>query len=276
MTKENHNEPTRGDRSGPEEHRLQGHWLLAKLGKKVLRPGGMEMTTHLISYAKPTSDDRIVEFGPGVGKTASLLLEHAPREYVGVDPNTEGTEALLKVLHDHQQARLVKASAEATGLDDSSFDLVFGEAMLTMQSDAHKLEIMREAARILAPGGRYVIHELGIHPEDIDPEIKKKIQREISVKIKVGARPLTVPEWSELLAQAGLEVDHVWTNPMQLLEPKRVIADEGILGFIRFASRVARNRAARERILGMRKIFRTHAENMNAVGIVARKPVASV
>lgn len=262
----------RGQRSGPEEQRLQGHWLLAKLGKKVLRPGGMEMTTHLIDCATPTSQDRIVEFGPGVGKTASLLLAHNPREYIGVDPNTEGTEALLKVLHDHPRARLINASAEHTTLSDASVDLVFGEAMLTMQSDAHKLEIMREAARILAPGGRYVIHELGICPDNIDPAIKKTIQREISVRIKVGARPLTVPEWTELLSQAGLEVDHVWTNAMQLLEPRRVIADEGIFGFIRFATKVVRNRAARERIMGMRNIFRTHAEHLNAVGIVARKP----
>ena len=26
----------------------QGHWVLAKLGKRVLRPGGMELTTQML------------------------------------------------------------------------------------------------------------------------------------------------------------------------------------------------------------------------------------
>ncbi len=62
--------PQRGTRSGPEETRLQGHWLLAKMGKKVLRPGGLELTNSMLSAAKPSGEDRIVEFGPGLGKTA--------------------------------------------------------------------------------------------------------------------------------------------------------------------------------------------------------------
>ena len=47
---------------------------------------------------------------------------------------------------------VVNAGAQETGLPDSSYDVVVGEAMLTMQTDKHKLEIMREAARILRPG----------------------------------------------------------------------------------------------------------------------------
>ena len=61
-----------------EEHRLQGHWLLAKMGKRVLRPGGMELTRRILEQAKPAPADRIVELGPGVGKTAELLLKIHP------------------------------------------------------------------------------------------------------------------------------------------------------------------------------------------------------
>ena len=49
--------------------------------------------------------------------------------------------------------RVVNASAQETGLPSESYDAVVGEAMLTMQTDKHKLEIMREAARLLRPGG---------------------------------------------------------------------------------------------------------------------------
>ncbi|PRC44304.1 SAM-dependent methyltransferase, partial [Mycobacterium sp. ITM-2017-0098] len=30
---------------------LPGHWLLARLGKRVLRPGGLELTTRLLAAA---------------------------------------------------------------------------------------------------------------------------------------------------------------------------------------------------------------------------------
>lgn len=78
----------RGSRSGPEEKRLQGHWLLAKMGKRVLRPGGIELTRRVVKAARPAKEDRIVEFGPGVGRTAEILLAAEPKEYVGVDPNS--------------------------------------------------------------------------------------------------------------------------------------------------------------------------------------------
>ena len=147
--------PARGSRSGPAEKRLQGHWLLAKMGKRVLRPGGIELTRRVIAEADPTSEDRIVEFGPGVGRTAEILLAVEPRQYTGVDPkNSQGAPQLLEVLKAHPQARLQTADARQTGLPDACADLVVGEALLTMQSDQDKLAIMREAFRILAPGER--------------------------------------------------------------------------------------------------------------------------
>lgn len=263
---------SRGQRSGPEEKRLQGHWLLAKMGKKVLRPGGLELTQRLISHAKPSAQDRIVEFGPGVGKTAEILLASEPDSYIGIDPNTEGEEQLLNILKDHDQAKLVHANAKDTTLSDDSCDLVVGEAMLTMHSNEEKLEIMSEAFRILAPGGRYAIHELGFQPDDVDPDVEKDVARALSRTIKVGARPLTMKNWKALLVQAGFDIEYEDKNPMQLLEPKRLIADEGLAGATRFIRNVKNNPAARERILAMRAVFRAHKENLTAVAFVARKP----
>lgn len=264
----------RGQRSGPEEQRMQGHWLLAKLGKRVLRPGGIELTNRLIARAKPAAGDRIVEFGPGVGRTASVLLEQQPAEYVAIDPNPQGTSALMKILANYPQARLECADAKATGLADASFDLVVGEAMLSMQSDADKLTIMKEAHRVLAPGGRYAIHELGIRPDDASREFVQGIAKALSRSIKVGARPLTVPLWCELLEDAGFVVEYCDTNPMHLLEPKRIISDEGVKGAAKFFFNVLRNPAARKRIMAMRQQFHKHADNLQAVAFVARKPQA--
>lgn len=264
-------DPQRGQRSGPEEKRMQGHWLLASLGKRVLRPGGIEMTEHILDRAAPSSEDRIVEFGPGVGRTAQILLAASPASYTAVDPNPQGAPALAKVLEGHDDTRVVVADAQDTGLPDGCADLVVGEAMLTMMSPDAKKKIVAEAARILAPGGRYAIHELGLYPDDIDESMKYAIHKGLSLAIKVGARPLTMSEWRELLEGAGLEVVDSHSNAMALLEPKRLIADEGLLGAARFAKNLATNKAARSRVLNMKKTFRTYADHINAVGFVARK-----
>ena len=71
---------------------MQGHWLLARLGKRVLRPGGIGLTRRLLEAAGPTSTDRVIELGPGVGRTAEILLAARPASYKGVDPSPEGRE----------------------------------------------------------------------------------------------------------------------------------------------------------------------------------------
>lgn len=265
-------EPVKGARSGPEEQRLQGHWLLAKMGKRVLRPGGMELTRRLIAQAKPSAQDRIVEFGPGVGTTAELLLKAMPKEYTGIDPNTEGTPQLMKILQEYPRTKLVAANAKETGLANESADLVVGEAMLTMQSEEEKRAIMAEAFRVLAPGGRYAIHELGFYPDDVPSEVEQDVARALSRTIKVGARPLTQKRWRELLEETGFEVTYADTNPMALLEPARLIEDEGLMGFLRFVFNVIRNPEGRKRILAMRSVFRENQDHINAVAFVAKKP----
>ncbi|MDC4232704.1 methyltransferase domain-containing protein [Actinomyces sp. B33] len=264
--------PVRGDRSGPEEERLQGHWLMARLGKRVLRPGGIELTRRLIAAAAPGEHDRIVEFGPGVGRTAEILLRSRPASYIGVDPNSEPAGDMRAVLAAHPRARLHVADAQDTGLEEASADLVVGEAMLTMHSAAEKLRIMREAHRILAPGGRYAIHELGFSPDDLPDAVVDEVSRALSRTIKVGARPLTHAQWRALLEEAGFEVVHEDSNPMRLLEPSRLIADEGPMGALRFLANVRRNPAARTRLLAMRAVFRANADHLHAVAYVAVKP----
>lgn len=67
---------------------VAGHWLLARMGKKVLRPGGKELSGWLVS-ATTVTGKRVVEFAPGLGLTATLLLDESPASYVGVDSDAD-------------------------------------------------------------------------------------------------------------------------------------------------------------------------------------------
>lgn len=248
----------------------QGHWILAKMGKKVLRPGGKELTLQLIENLNISANDDIVEFAPGLGFTASIALKNNPKSYTGVELNDEAASILKKTIKGTNQ-KIIVGNASASTLPDSSVDRVYGEAMLTMQADHRKSEIIKEASRILKEGGLYGIHELGLSPNDIDPSTKSKIQRSLAEVIKVNARPLTETEWKNLLEEEGFKVIKVFKNPMHLLEPKRVIDDEGFFRTLKILFNVMTHPKERKRILAMRKIFRRHDEEMNAIALVAQK-----
>jgi SAM-dependent methyltransferase len=235
----------------------------------VLRPGGVELTRALLARAEVTGAD-VVELAPGLGRTATEILSRHPRSYLGAEADPDAANLVRNVVAGHGEVRV--ADAAATGLPAASSDVVIGEAMLTMQGDAAKHAIVAEAARVLRPHGRYAIHELALMPDDVCEEVSTDIRQSLARAIKVNARPLTVAEWSQLLAGHGLVVDQVATAPMALLEPRRVIADEGLFGALRFAKNVLVHREARKRVLGMRRTFRKHRERLAAVAIVATKP----
>lgn len=62
-----------------------GHWLLARLGKRVLRPGGLHLTRRMLASLRIKPDDDVIEFGPGLGATARLALSKKPHSYVAIE-----------------------------------------------------------------------------------------------------------------------------------------------------------------------------------------------
>ncbi len=248
-----------------------GHWLLARLGKRVLRPGGLGLTRRLIENAGILNAD-VVELAPGLGRTAVELVQSGPASYIGVEKDEDA--ARLTAAAVGEAGTIVRADATRTGLPDASADVVIGEAMLTMQSDRVKREIIGEAARLLRPGGRYAIHELGLHPDDLDPEVKTALRRDLARVIKVNARPQTIAEWRTLLEEAGLVVEWTDAAPMALLQVRRNLADEGLRGTARIVRNVLRDPDARRRVLAMRALFREHRSVLRGVALVARRPDA--
>ncbi len=186
----------------------QGHWVLAKLGKKVLRPGGQELTHEMLKAMNITSDDDVIEFAPGLGYTAKLALSHQPHSYVAVELNAEAAKRVENnVQNDKMQIAIGNASE--TGLPANSASKVYGEAMLTMQSKPQKQAIIAEAARLLRPGGLYGIHEIGIYPDNTSQEVRKEIESDLAKGIKTNVRPLTLVEWKDILEDNGFDISYV-------------------------------------------------------------------
>lgn len=248
----------------------QGHWILARMGKRVLRPGGKVLTQKLIDGLNIRTGDTVVEFAPGTGYTADILLSKQPLEYFGIELNEEAADRLKKKINS-EKYRIINASASETGLAEGSADKVIGEAMLTMQADHRKSEIIREAYRILKKGGYYGIHELGLTPDTMADDAKREVQQGLARTIKVNARPLTRKEWCTLLENEGFTIKIVEENPMDLLKVYRIIEDEGILRTLKIGFNVLTHPVERKKIFEMRAVFNKFEKDMTSFAIIAEK-----
>ena len=254
---------------------LQGHWLLARIGKRVLRPGGKKLTERMLANTDIAGKD-VVEFAPGLGLTTRAILERGPKSYRGVDrdPQVVGIISRLTSEKATIPASCVQRDAADTGLESSSADVVVGEAMLTMQTEHGKKAIIGEVFRLLRAGGTYSIHELGLQPDNLDESVEEEVRKALARSIKVNARPLTEQKWREVLEGEGFEVLWSGKEPMALLDMKRNIADEGIGGVLRILRNVLGNKDIRARVLNMKRTFNKYRNELTGIAFVVRKPEA--
>lgn len=252
--------------------KMPAHWLMARMGKRVLRPGGVEMTRWLLTTTNIEPTDNVIEFAPGLGHTARAILARLPASYLGVERDPHAAELTERALRRAGlYAPVLQADASRVPVDDENASVIIGEAMLSMQSMAKKRAIIGEARRVLRPGGRYAIHELAVGPDTIDRALVEEIQRDLSRSIHVGVRIGTVAEWKEWLREGGFTPELSRVAPMRLLELDRLVSDEGLVGTARLALHVLRTPGAARRLKDLRAVFRKHAAHLHAVAIVARR-----
>lgn len=253
---------------GQSPRKMQGHWVLARAGKRVLRPGGIELTRKMLDALAVGATDNVVEFAPGMGATAGIVLERHPHSYCAVERDAAAASLMRKR---YAGVTIVQQRAEDSGLPNECASVVYSEALLSMQAPQQKGRIIAEARRLLAEGGRYGIQELCLLPDHISEDIRQEIQAAMSREIHVGVQPLCYSEWVRLFEENGLRVKWSASAPMHLLEPRRLLRDEGIGGGLRIAFNVATNPSLGGRILAMRRLFRKYEKHLGAISIVAER-----
>jgi phospholipid N-methyltransferase len=258
----------------PGEHldfeTMPGHWLLAQLGKRVLRPGGLELTVQMLDALDLQPGDAVVEFAPGLGVTARMTLARSPASHTAVERDQDAARVVRSYLRGPEQTCIVGQAGD-TGLPSESATVLYCEAMLTMESASRKAAILDEAHRLLENNGRYGIHELCLLPDDLAEDKKKEIQKELAKAIRVNARPLTPSEWRNQLALAGFSIQAESRAPMELLAVKRFVQDEGLGGTLKFSGSLLRNPAAQRRVWQMRTVFEKYKDHLGAIMLVGRK-----
>jgi hypothetical protein len=249
---------------------MPAHWMLARLGKRVMRPGGLETSRRMIEALRIGGDDDVVEMWPALGTTATLALAAQPRSYVGVERGpSEAARARAALPADYG---CIVAPTHQTGLPDGCASVVYGEALLTLEPASRKEATVAEARRLLRPAGRYGVHELLLEPDELPEAAKADIERTLTRVLRVGARPLTGSEWRALLEKGQFSDVAVETHPMLLLDPRTVRAEEGVAGTMAILARAARHRGVFSRLVETWRIFNRYRDHLGAIALTATRP----
>jgi ubiquinone/menaquinone biosynthesis C-methylase UbiE len=143
----------RGAAEATPTDRAPGFQLADGAARRYERAVGEFMlawSADLIERVAPERGERILDLACGTGFVARLAAAAVGNvdDVIGVDINPSMVAEARRVT----ALRIVEAPAEATGLPDESFDVVFCQQGLQYVSDP--AAVLRETARLLRPGGR--------------------------------------------------------------------------------------------------------------------------
>jgi SAM-dependent methyltransferase len=248
---------------------MQGYRLLALAGKRVLRPGGIELTRRMLETLSIGQQDRVVEFAPGLGMAARRVFQGRPFAYWGVERDPDSVEYLRRHLS-VTTAQIILGRAEESGLPNAVANVVVGEAVLSMQNQHQKNRIVAEASRLLTLGGRYAIHELCLG-DNLPDRVRREMEAALSKELHVGAQPLCRHEWEELVECNGFAITWTAEVPMHLLSWRRVLQDEGVGGSLRIAFRLATQPELRSRVRAIRHLFIKYRQYLGAIVLIGQR-----
>jgi arsenite methyltransferase len=164
---------------------------------------------HYFDLAKISAGERVVDFGSGSGMDSFIAaLRVGPGgKVVGIDMTDEQlakAERLRKAAGiAHVEYR--KGYIQRTGLADRSFDLVISNGVINLAPD--KSEVFREAARLLAPGGRLALADIVT-----ETHLPEGITCDATLWAACIGGAAQLDDYLEAIGRAGLRVIEVRDN----------------------------------------------------------------
>ncbi|WP_375449414.1 class I SAM-dependent methyltransferase [uncultured Devosia sp.] len=162
------------------------------VGDGDYRAIGVEYLSHLVRLGGLLPQHRVLDIGSGIGRLAMPLTQYlAPgASYLGVDPAREGVAwsqqhitgtypnfrfRHLDIAHEiYNPEGLLRGASLVLPLGDRSVDFAFMVSVVTHLPPDEVAVYAREVARVLAPGGRFLVtsfimDETGTGPQPKDP-----------------------------------------------------------------------------------------------------------
>lgn len=163
----------------------------------------------------------VLDLGSGGG--IDVLLSANRVGATGKAYGLDMTDEMLALARENQRkagvdnVEFLKGEIEAIPLPDNSVDVIISNCVINLSAD--KGQALREAFRVLKPGGRFAVSDVVVRGE-VPPELRRSM--ELWVGCVAGA--LTEQDYRQLLGQAGFEQIGI--------EPTRVYEIEDAKAFL--------------------------------------------
>jgi len=134
--------------------------------ESAVRRSAQTALRNLIELAGVSNEDDILEIGCGVARIGLELTPHC-RSWTGADLSANMLATAAERLRGANNVRLVKL--QQVGLDQiesNSFDLIYSTSMLDHLDQMDRWRYVKDAFRVLRPGGRLCIDNIDIESDE--------------------------------------------------------------------------------------------------------------
>lgn len=168
----------------------------------------------------------VLDLGSGGG--IDVLLSARRVGPTGKVYGLDMTDDMLTLARENQRkagatnVEFLKGTIEAIPLPDQSVDVIISNCVINLSED--KDAVLREAFRVLKPGGRFAVSDVVIRGE-----VPSEIRRSMELWVGCVAGALTEDQYAAKLKAAGFESVDVETWRVYRVEDARAfLADSGI------------------------------------------------
>jgi len=178
------------------------------------------------ALAKLNAGETVLDLGSGGG--IDVLLSARRVGPTGKAYGVDMTDEMLALARENQRkagienAEFLKGEIESIPLPDNSVDVVISNCVINLSADKDK--VLREAFRVLKPGGRFAVSDVVVRG-DVPDEVRRSM--EMWVGCIAGA--LHDHEYTGKLASAGFEgIDIEPTRVYSVEDARQFLTGEGI------------------------------------------------
>jgi len=190
-----------------------GHDVLLPAYDLMARLYGMDSVYHaLIQQAELADCRRVLEIGCGTGNLSIRAKRAHPRvEVVGCDPDPRALRRAQRKARALSGIRFQRGYAQQLPYADGEFDRVLSSMMLHHLADGAKTAAAAEVFRVLRPGGRLHLVDVGGHMTAQDGLAARRLMRSRYVAGNIGD---AIPR---LLEAAGFDCTEIASHRQRLV-----------------------------------------------------------
>jgi arsenite methyltransferase len=178
------------------------------------------------ALAKLNPGDIVLDLGSGGG--IDVLLSARRVAPMGKAYGLDMADEMLTLARENQRkagienVEFLKGEIENIPLPDNSVDVIISNCVINLSSD--KDRVLREAFRVLKPGGRFAVSDVMVRGE-----VPIELRRSMELWVGCIAGALKEYEYVAKLAKAGFaEIDFEATRVYNIEDARQFLAGEGI------------------------------------------------